>query len=312
MKKYLLLVLVSLLVGCQQVSAQSKDVGGVEVTPPFQSVTVSQNNQTDVTIDILNKNDFTLNLKLSVIDFNSLNDSGGVAFLNSNSGAINKYVLSKWMKLDKSDVTLEASQKTSIKINISNDDQLSAGGHYGALLATVVNNGGNRTNYQVALNQAFSSLIFLTKTGGEKYNLNLESYHTDYSLFGLPKSVDLLFKNNGNTHITPHGVIEVTDWNNRVVRKGIINTDSSILLPETSRRVKASLASAYTSLVPGMYKVKIMYRYNSDQEYATSISSFIFIPFWPTASIVAFIILLWLGVKRRRFILQILKKQRGI
>ena len=200
--------------------------------------------------------------KLTAVDFGSLDEEGGVAFLGQSAGDLtHKYGLASWMILDHDTVTVPAAGSVPISVTIDNRSSLAPGGHYGALLATAVTSDGQSGN-NVGIKQVLSSLIMVTKEGGTISDLKLVSQSPDGGWWGLPTIVGQRFHNGGNVHVVPWGIVEVKDAAGRVVRRGAINEDSSPILPETFRRFKTPLDNVSTAWIPGSYQVVTTYRYD--------------------------------------------------
>lgn len=138
MKRIILwLVVLGGLIGCQKVMAAEK--GGLFLSPPSVDVTVGQTQpENSFDLEVGNNGLAAETLDLSVVDFGSLDETGGIAFLtvNSNEGE-RKYALASWISLEKSEVTVSPGKVEKIRVTILNKETLAPGGHYGAVLATV-------------------------------------------------------------------------------------------------------------------------------------------------------------------------------
>ena len=264
---------------------------GLTVTPVFQEVTLATDEaEARFSITLTNQTDGPLVLRPSVVDFGSLDESGGVAFLGASDNLVRKYSLASWMRPEKDIVSLEAGESEDLRVVIENRESLSPGGHYGAVLFTIGNEEADAKENVVAVNQLLSVLVFAKKEGGEIYRLNILDRTRERSmLFGLSQT-SLRFQNEGNVHIVPRGIVTLTDPLGRVVEKGIINTESSLVLPESQRTFVTKLSLVTPLLIPGRYTLITDYRYDGQEAFESATDTIVLLP-WPT-----FVAILVLGI----------------
>ncbi len=253
---------------------------GITISPAFQEVTLHQGEkEAGFSVSLTNNIDVPVTLRVAALDFGSLDESGGVAFLGTESDLQKKYALASWLRLGKEVFTIEPFGKEEVEVVIENRDTLAPGGHYGALTFKTEYS-GQRTNTgdTVSVNQLFSTLIFLKKVGGDIYQLGLKGWEYDHHLFQFQDTPRLRFENSGNVHAVPRGKVIVTDPLGREVAKGIINEESALILPETTRVYPVRLRQLLRNIIPGRYTVEITYRYDGKDDFTTTSFSFDFIP----------------------------------
>jgi hypothetical protein len=243
----------------------AKATSDFTITPAFQTANLDASGGTRLTIEIANATPADQSFKLSVADFGSLNESGGVAFLGAPASELDhRYGLVSWLQLSQNVVFVKAGGTAEIGATVENRASLAPGGHYGAVLATAITDTGavKPLAAQVGLKAVLSSLILLTKSGGALPQLKLlsETYHRTAA--GLPTVLDQRFQNQGNVHVVPRGIVEIRDPAGRVVRRGILNEDSSVVLPESFRRISVGLQSMGKPWLPGRYSITTMYRFD--------------------------------------------------
>lgn len=241
--------------------AHAEGVGGLVVSPPFQEITLSQTpGDQPLSISLTNRTAVEQTLVLSAVDFKSLDESGGVAFVGLNGGELlPKYGLATWLRLDSPSVILPAGGSTKVGAVIQNQAAIAPGGHYGAVLFRVENQPHAKEANPVALTQVFASLIFVKKLGGERYGLKLGDVGLPRDWTGKPL-VKLRFHNGGNVHVVPRGTVWLESKNGTQVLRGIINEDSARLLPE-SYRTYSTLLSRFGPVAPGSYRLVVHYRH---------------------------------------------------
>ena len=272
------LVLVS-VVGAQTISgpfarAQSTDTAtdtpkGLTISPPIQEIILGSGLiEAQARVSIANTTGQDLVADIRVVDFDTSDQFGALAFLepgNTNS----KYGLANWMKVTgASTVSLLNGRTTDIPFIITNGIDLSPGGHYAAVIASVSTPPGGGAN-TVSLKQELVSLVLAKKIGGETYGLELEGLKLDQSS-RLPAIATTTFKSTGNVHVIPRGYIEVRDGDNRLLAKGIINPESSSILPDKSRQFDTTLQVVDKPGKSKKYTVTAFYRYDGQEKFSTN------------------------------------------
>jgi hypothetical protein len=268
----------------------------VTITPFLQTVTLpAADPDKTFPVFITNNSNKVQDYAFSVVDFGSLNNTGGIVFAGAQqSSFIQKHGLRSWLSIDPASISIEPGKTVDITARIVNDDSLAPGGHYAAVVASVVGDINVQEN-GVSISQKLTSLVFATKTGGEKYDLSLKKIAYTSPWSKLPKNVKLQFANNGNVHVVPRGTVELRNNTGHTVAKGIINEASSYVLPESERDIIVALKPAGKQLnLPGGYNIVTTYRYDGYDNYAMKSLGLRYIP-WE-ALIIFLIIIMTLGL----------------
>lgn len=244
--------------------------GGITISPPLKELSISSDLITaNTSITLTNKTGTNLNGSVRLVDFMSQNQFGGVA-LGQVGAPSATYGLAKWMSLPNgSTVALPNNAPTTIPVTIDNRADLAPGGHYGAVVVTTStadSAAGNKVNFK----QELVSLLFVKKLGGEQYGLDLQSF-TAGKGSGAPDNVTLKFKSTGNVHVVPRGYVEARDSAGKLVAKGIIDPESTLVLPGTSRQFITLLQPVAPSVGTGRYKITAFYRHDGEAQFTTKI-----------------------------------------
>lgn len=252
------------------IPAQAAGIG-VSVKP-FLSDLVFEADEAEKPFVVTLSNDSSSDIRFSAfpVDFGSLDVSAGVAFLGAARDIEQSYERASWIALDTDDITVPAGGTAELRGRLVNTPDLAPGGHYGAILfdasdPDVLRNGPAN----VALEQRISALVFLKKRGGERYGMEFVSSSTDRDVFGSVRSMRLAFRNMGNVHIVPRGRADLLDPRGRLVAKGIVNEDSSIVLPGMTRDMAVKMRPVTMAWVPGMYTLRLGYRYDGLEAFET-------------------------------------------
>jgi len=276
---------------------------GFSVNPFFQEINLEKDQaEKTFAVEITNNTENLAVLKLSVVDFGALDESGGVAFLGDSKNLTNKYSLASWISLENDGLVINSGEKQSVRVTIQNKESLAPGGHYAAILAKLdsSDNSLDHDASKVALDPSFSSLIFVRKIGGEIYGLSLKDQEISKGILGLPSNIRLRFQNTGNVHVTPHGLVRLSDPLGREVARGIINQESALILPETFRIFPTSLQKTALAFVPGYYKLAIDYRYDGKDSFTTEQHKIFVIPAIDILAGVIFMTVLYGGLRFRK------------
>ena len=267
----LLFISLLLIANINSASAVNAPASNITVRPFLQEVKINPTDPTkELSLTISNDSKFTQDFHFSIINFGSLDQTGGLAFEGTNVKNLNnKYGLAKWLSLDQNAVELGAEQQATIKATITNAGDLAPGAHYAAIVATASQPG--QSAGQLTVTPKVSSLIFATKLGGEVYNIHLDSVSHNGNLWSLPSSVSLGIKSTGNTYIVPRGIVSLRQ-NKTVLARGIINEQSSIVLPENVRDFDVNLMplnKIKKGFLKTSYRLHVDYRYDGVSSYAT-------------------------------------------
>lgn len=245
--------------------------GGLTVSPPLKEITLGPGLiSTNFDVTLKNTTGVAVLASYKLVDLKSLGQYGGNTL--DKAGLPDSYDLTSWMSLTHSDKQRVANGETAtIQVKIDNRSDLSPGGHYGAVIITTTPEDGKSDS--ISLNQQIISLVFVKKLGGEIYGLSLEPLKPRDSS-KIPDSVELVFKSTGNVHVTPRGFVEVTDPSGKLIAKGIINSDSSIVLPGASRKFVTIMQPVSSATDRGEYKITVRYRYEGEDKFSTQTITF--------------------------------------
>jgi hypothetical protein len=253
-----------------QAASQSAPPKGLTISPAFGQIIVKPDEtEHPLSFTITNNENAPINVDLSSADFNTLNESGGLFFVGTNPTALQqKYGLANWLSLPQKNITLLPKQTRVVSASIINSSTLAPGGHYGALLVSqaAATSNGQPAN-KVDIHPITSSLMFVTKLGGDTHVLKLLSASYSKSLISLPKNIDLRFSNEGNTHLVPRGFATITNSKGQVLSRGILNENSGIILPQTTRGYQITMNAASNMAPSGKYKLTIGYRFDGISGY---------------------------------------------
>ncbi len=241
---------------------------GITLSPAFQEITVlpSQGDSSQ-SFTLTNNDDLATTFTLATVDMGALDDSGGIIFSGLSADYATKYGLAKWLRLDRQTITLTGHSSATVTFTVINTVELGPGGHYGAIIVKPELTALPKKN-EVTLAPQAATLVFLRKVGGEHFGLSLAPVNPRTAYWRLPTDLQLPFMNTGNVHVVPRGVVTLTrDWKQREVARGIINAQSSLILPEKPRDYQVQLSTQGRLFLPGRYYLSIAYRYDGKEDF---------------------------------------------
>lgn len=217
-----------------------KNSGGLAVMPAVTEVTLNKPDQSKpIEIEYTNHNKQKMRLELFAMDFKQNPDNPNLLFLNE-SQLDNPYSLVSYLQFDSHLLQLEPGETQKVIVRAVNEQELSPGGHYAAIIAREVSDWNVKTNTSV-FSPAVSTLVLLRKKGGERFNLSLKQVQWPSKMLvtRYPTEIMLTFQNQGNIHLVPYGRLEIRDQFNRLISKGILNRNSARVFPEGTREIPA-------------------------------------------------------------------------
>ncbi len=256
----LLLSLTPLLI--TPASAQTPQ-SGISITPPVQRLSLEADQQLHrSTIIITNHNDHEVRLNISLKDFGNLEQGGGLVFLGTTpDDTWDNHRLSEWLTVSPQVFNIPAKSQQELQVLVNNNSQLTPGGHYAAVIASL-----EAPDNDISINQSLSSLLFVNKQGGEVYNIAFKELAPKSEWWGVVEGASIRFSNQGNTHLVPRGQVELKNPLGQSISKGIINQQSGLLMPYDTHDYQVELNSLQPAWWPGNYTIVLSYRYDGSDD----------------------------------------------
>ncbi len=267
---FIFLLCVSYFFGIGKTLPALAQEGVFVIEPLYTDIEISEgDSEKKFVLSFTNHTKTDETLSVSVVDFGTLDESGGVVFLGGQGDFEKHYGLASWMRVGSEVYVVPAGETEHIPVVVENQESLSPGGHYGAVLFQLgkYSSGSTGNETPIALDPSLAALVFVKKTGGEVVRLeykNIEKIELDS--LGILQKAWVRFQNSGNTHVIPRGRVIVSDSFGRTVRKGIINEESSRVLPESFREYPTHLKSIIPAWLPGWYTMVVEWRYEGKEE----------------------------------------------
>ena len=237
-----------------------QSTGGITISPYIEQLSLSKNQTTaSYTITVTNNSDSLELIHLKTVDFTNLNEHGEIGFLTPTQTKRDPYSLVNNVSFAYPELAIGPHQTNTVPIQIINAEKLASGGHFGAILFSI-NNPEAGSGTSVTVNQDSASLLFLSTTGAGTQALSLATPLINNFYASLPTTVNAVFTNTGNTQTIPYGLAQLTNDKGDVVAQGQLNTNSSLILPESKRLFMIYLRPTTNHLPPGKYHLAFKYR----------------------------------------------------
>lgn len=284
----------TLLIPVSAYAASAQDAG-ISVAPAQLEFNVDSNISTQTkTIEISNSYDVSQRLSA---EFQAIDETGARLVPN---GALESS-FAKTLKLSATDIVVPAKSKYTLQIAVDGSS-LKGGGHYASLVLTQRSNSVLPQGYRSAI----AINLFVIKDENIRTNLMLTGSTFGNTLFSMPSTATLTFRNLGNTHVVPRASVSVYD-KEELVSKAVVNQSSAPLFPNQQSSFTGKFDSYKTILIPKKLRSIVVYRIDGSDIQLTSESTFWHVPLIPIAVIVSLVVALfvwrrklWLAMKKAK------------
>ncbi len=268
---------------------------GIRVSPAQLEFNLTPTKLTQVhTIELTNSYD--VNQRMSA-EFQAIDETGARLVPN---GSLDETFTSA-LKLSATDILVPAKGSYTLQVAVD-ATRLAGGGHYASLVLTQQSNSLLPQGYRSAI----AVNLFVIKDENIRTNLILTGSTIGATLFSMPTSGTLTFKNLGNTHVVPRASISIYD-KNELVSKAVVNQTSAPLFPNQQSSFIGKFDSYKTILIPKKLRSIVVYRIDGSDIQLTSESTFWHVPLIPIAVIVSLVVALfvwrgklWFAIKKAK------------
>lgn len=189
--------------------------------------------------------------------------------------------ISQQVMLDPQKTVLLPQETIGISVTI-HGKFLPPGGSYALITATLKENEDNRNQSQTSVVPIIASFLAMRNPNGEERRLSLGglAWPRIPVTTNLHNQVEVSLENQGNVHVEPHGLVELTDMFNRLVSRGQLNENSHLIMPSTAKVLGVSMQSMRTSSPVALYSLKATGADELGQSPFSSTKKFLYISPW--------------------------------
>lgn len=283
---------------------------GLQLSPTKTDLSGQPGEQKPFSITLKNITQNEVTAQVFLNDFESDNNTGNPQIIVDNRTRT-PYSLASMLK-NFTDVDLKAGETKEIKLIIDIPADVAPGAYFGALRYAAIPKGQAQTQAerQVSLTASVAHLVFVEVPGDINEQIQLESLTATQNgnkgtfFFSAPDKVDLGVKNLGNGFSRPFGKVSINGpFGKNVHTYDVNNTDPrGIILPKSAR---IFTDDAKNIKMPGKYNLTASVAYGNGGEVISYKTSFVYMPAWAIAVIVALIALIAAGsyyLYRKKFV----------
>lgn len=149
-----------------------------------------------------------------------------------------------WFKVGQSNIVLKSSQAILVPFEVSVPVEAKPGGYYAAIFW-----GDNSQNVKnpgaVSMASQVGTLVFLKINGELKESGEVTDFYPDKNqkiYFGLPQKFSFKFKNQGDIHLKPTGVIAIQNWQGKK-QEYKVSDGKLMVLPGLTRQFEINISN---------------------------------------------------------------------
>lgn len=297
---YLVFGICVLITVPSRVSAVEQPAAGLTVAPAQLSFRVKTEapSQTEV-IKITN----TYNTKLELTAELQAIDETGVRLVPA--GPVDQ-ALASAITLSSSNITVPVNGTYELRVRVDDSTKLADGGHYASLVLTQRASSSSVSTFRPSV----AVSLFITKDQNIRTDFQLTNLAVNRTLFLLPSSATLTFKNLGNMHVTPRASVSVYD-DETLIGKAVVNVNSQVLFPGEQADFKAPIETYGRIFTPRKLQIRTMYRIDNSDIQLIAEQTFWYIPSIDVIAVVVVGAFIWWRHRQiRRFVAKIVKAVR--
>jgi len=221
-------------------------VSALTITPSLTDISVQKGERVGFRLRLTNEEQEAVTVLLESVDV-GFTVEGIPQFLSKGNIAPDSLVW--WLSYEPGPYTLASGEEREIPITMLVPDSADAGGHYGAIL--VSRNVSDRVDQEseVKLQSKVASLLFVNVEGRVDRSFSVMDFASTNTLFeSVPVFFEVQLSNHGNTHLQPHGTIDISGglWPAKTKERLLVNEDFAYVLPGLTRTFSASWQPALT------------------------------------------------------------------
>lgn len=210
------------------------------LSPAIMEISAKRGEVIEQTFTIINSNIAEQTYYLEAIKFVSREDSGAPKFIPYD---VDHSGLAEWISLFSNSVRVPARSKGDVSFKIAIPDDIASGGYYAAITVSEAPQEIVATN-GASIEAKTATLLLLTVEGDTNEKAVLLDFSvTDKSTSLLSGVYEYRIQNQGNVHVSPSGVVKVTDIFGRVVSTSNANESGSRVLSGTTRSFDGSIGT---------------------------------------------------------------------
>ncbi len=254
------------------------------VYPARNQIEVEPGEKQVLTITFYNQSGEPISGYFKVADFIVDNTIGEPKLIDDINLVPPKYAASNWIKLLYDRATLPANEKMDLQIRINVPKDANPGGKYAAVFfqtsETLPNKSQSEEQKGTGTALRIASLLYIKVKGPIKEKALITRFFTPYFLEYGPIKIDLNIFNRGDYHITPKGLLTLTNILNKPIDQQLLPERN--IFPDSQRNYQIELGKKW---MIGKYKINLEASYGETGQALTS-SLYVWVFPWRIALII--------------------------
>jgi hypothetical protein len=182
----------------------------------------------------------------------------------------------KHLSISTTEVTIAPNATVKPVVTLTDSKALAPGSQQAELVVSqVAAIGGN-----VSIIPSVRLPLAIVKQDGAVTALQVTGVSKPAFAFDIPTTVSYQVANTGNTTTIPRGYVSVQNPLGHEVSKGILNTASAAITPNSRLRMNTAMTRITDAWLPGMYRVQVTYGTGGGAAGKTVAASFFYLPVW--------------------------------
>ncbi len=292
MKKTLLSLLIAAvcLLGFSRSSLAQEKLNLI-VGPVRQEIILNPGESDQVEVRFYNQSEQPVTGQLSIVDFIVTSPDGAPTLLDEPSQASPKFSGASWVRVPYDQITIAATNRVSVPVNISVPADAKPGGRYVAIYfqpgQALPQSTGTGVTSRIA------GLLYIKVNGDITENAIITRFSNPKLLEYGPVSVNTEILNRGDYHITPKAVIAMTNAFGGLTDQVMLREDN--VFPDATRIFTNEVGPKWLF---GRYKLSLMGSYGTTGKALEAVSYVWIIPWRIIAIVILAIILLYILIKK--------------
>lgn len=252
----LLLTVSALLIAIgfvQSIDAQDQPTSAIKVSPAIIELIAAPGEVSEVTVTVTNIADVPIPIKASPQAFSEIPQ-------NLSDAQRDIFDASRWIELIEADFILDPGESQNVRVAVTVPTDAEPGGHYATVYMRSLIPSEVVPESRLYLTARVGILAFLIVKGDIRENADFPVLRTANVHSHLPVTFETTFRNMGNVHLLPSGVVKIYNWRNQEIEQ--VQMKPQIVLPGQEFRF---LTEWSPSALLGQYTAQVEMRYGSDQ-----------------------------------------------
>jgi hypothetical protein len=266
MKKFIICFVSAVFLALPIFSALAQPSIGIKISPTRIEHIANPGETIEEELQVTNLSGDEKILYFYVRDFKSEGEDGKPKLLEPGKESEDGSTLASWIKADSATVKFMPNETKTVPFRVVVPANADPGGHYGAVVFAnkppKVDINSEDKGAVISVEQQVAGLLLFTVRGAIDERAEIKDFAVDRKMNNTPFDVGFTarIENNGNVHIKPRGMIEISNFFGEKKAVLNINEDGGNILPKSIRKFNSQWQGAMGF---GKYKASLIFSYGT-------------------------------------------------